>query len=166
MEGSDLNYYFNWIKSQLSSQVVNIHSFIWYYSSFSSAGDKPQISVLLRHLLSVFFLVCKMCPINCPPPPSSHSTNKHRIGITACSVHSSTFMTSMNERAPCFLFFFAVVYLSLEPTRYRSWNRLRSRNYFPQWSEYESSVLPLLQPPPPRTPKSQGLRRLASVSCL
>lgn len=35
------------------------------------------------------------------------------------------------------LFFF--VYLSLEPTRYRS-RKHRSRNYFPQWSEYKWSV--------------------------
>lgn len=68
----------------------------------------------------------KQVPIHC-----------HWIGITAYSVHSSAFITwKMNKCAP----FFAVVYLSLEPTWYRSRNRLRSGNYFPQWSEYESSV--------------------------
>lgn len=105
MEGSDLNYYFNWIKSQLSSQVCLFLD-----------GNKPQISVLLCHLLNFFLffaLVCKMCPINCPPTLSSHSTNKHRIGITAYSLHSSAFITSMNERAPFLSFFFFCCCLSL-----------------------------------------------------
>lgn len=142
MEGSDLNYYFNWIKSQLSSQVcLFLTGNIWYFR-FSSAGEKLQISLSVKCFL--FFCFCLQYPINFPAPPQQ-PLNKQAPNWDDSIFCALQQLYNLNERVSAFFFlFFAVVYLSLEPTWYRSRNRLRSRNYFPQWSKYESSVPPRL----------------------
>ena len=62
MEGSDLNYYFNWIKTQLSSQVNaepwDSSGILTFYEGATDVCDQPMIKKEedhnIHHFLSIY----------------------------------------------------------------------------------------------------------------
>lgn len=124
--------------------LVAFSSSLFIYSFlFQIWNDGMSCSFNQMFLHSLFCLQCVSTVYNShhllPQQPLSlwwFKNNSFTAVVVSCCRWKKLFIN-------CALFFFfsfavvVIVYLPLEPTSYR--NRLRNRNYFPQWSEYECS---------------------------